>query len=144
VVLPERGVVPAVEMHNALAYVTRIGADGDQNDDASVTDFFGGKQQDPRVGHIMEHIDADGVFVLQTPQLYYRASFLDAITQAGGKLAEYSDDSALYVAAGYEVSVVDGWLGNIKVVTPKEFNLLIKLMGGGTKKRKDKYGGLGW
>ncbi|MBN2081928.1 2-C-methyl-D-erythritol 4-phosphate cytidylyltransferase [bacterium] len=141
VVLPERGVVPAVEMHNALAYVTRIGAG---EGDAAVTDFFGGKKQDPRIGHLMEHIDSEDVFVLQTPQLYYRASFQDAIAQAGDKLADYSDDSALYLAAGYEVSVIDGWLGNIKVVTPKEFNLLIKLMGGGTKKSKDKYGGLGW
>jgi len=144
-VLPERGAAPGVAMHNAIVHLTTIGDTEPANGDRPpVEGLFGGKKADHRVGHVMEHVDQDGLYVLQTPQLYYRASFLHALDQVGAELESFNDDSALYLAAGYEVAVVPGWLGNIKAVTQTELSLLLKLMGGPSKKKKDKYGGLGW
>ena len=144
-VLPERGAVPAVAMHNAVAYVTAIGDTESGNGDRPPVDpLFGARKADHRIGHIMEHSDNAALYVLQTPMLFNRASFIKALDHAGDNLADYTDDSALYMAAGYEVAVVPGRLGNIKAVTDAELGLLLKLMGAGTKKKKDKYGGLGW
>jgi 2-C-methyl-D-erythritol 4-phosphate cytidylyltransferase len=144
-VRPERGAVPAVAMHDALAYLTTIGDTEPGNGDRPPAEgLFGGKKADHRIGHIMEHVDQEGLYVLQTPQLYYRASFLAALDKVGEDLNRFQDDSALYLAAGCEVAVVPGWLGNVKAVTSTELGLLTKLMGGPAKKKKDKYGGLGW
>jgi 2-C-methyl-D-erythritol 4-phosphate cytidylyltransferase len=144
-VLPERGAAPGVPMHNAIVHLTTIGdvepANGDR---PAVEDVFGGRKSDHRIGHVMEHIDDNGLYVLQTPQLFYRASFLAAIDKVGDDLTDFNDDSALYLAAGYEVAVVPGWLGNIKAVSQTELSLLTKLMGAPSRKKKDKYGGLGW
>lgn len=144
-VLPERGAVPGVAMHNAVAFLTEIGdLEAGNGDRPAVDGVFGGKKADHRIGHIMEHVDHSGLYVLQTPQLYYRASFISALDKVGDELERFEDDSALYLAAGFEVAVVPGWLGNIKAVTQTELGLLLKLMGGPARKKKDKYGGLGW
>lgn len=144
-VLPERGAVPAVAIHDASAYVTAIGdLESGNGDGPPAEGFFGGKKSDHRLGHLMEHADREGLYAVQTPQFYYRASFLSALGKVGDDLARFEDDSALYLAAGYEVAVVPGRLGNIKAVTQSEMSLLLKLMGAPARKKKDKYGGLGW
>ena len=144
-VLPERGAVPGLMLTDGVAYLTAIGdPESGNGSQAPVDELFGGKKTDHRLGHLMEHVDPSALHLLQTPQLYYRESYLQALDNVGADLGGFADDSAIYLAGGYEVAVVPGPRGNIKVVTPADLRLLLKLMGGGTRKKKDKYGGLGW
>lgn len=144
-VLPERGAVPGLTLTDAAAHLTAIGdPESGNGSQPAVDELFGGKKTDHRLGHIMEHTDPAGLCLLQTPQLYHRQSFLKALDSLGDDLAAYADDSAVYLAGGFEVAVVPGLRGNLKVVTEADLRLLLKLMGGGTRKKKDRYGGLGW
>ena len=107
-------------------------------------DFFGGARAEARIGNLAAFTAPGEFYAMQTPQAYHRDSYLAAVDRAGDALDGYLDDTALYLAAGYGVAVVAGHPGNIRVNTADDFNVLLKLMGGGQKKRKDKYGGLGW
>jgi 2-C-methyl-D-erythritol 4-phosphate cytidylyltransferase len=143
-VRPGRGVAPALPAIDAAAYLTTIGETQTGNgESAAVGDVFGGDRADHRLGHLMEHVAGEELYLLQTPQLFYRDSYLKALAAVEDP-ADYDDDSALYIAGGFEVAVVAGRRGNIKVVAAEDLRLLLKLMGGGARKKKDKYGGLGW
>ena len=112
-VLPERGAVPGLQLTDGAAYLTAIGDQESGNgSQAPVDELFGGKKTDHRLGHLMEHADPSGLHLLQTPQLYYRESFCAALDGAGADLSGYADDSAIYLAGGYEVAVVPGPRGN--------------------------------
>lgn len=95
-------------------------------------------------GRLREYPPRGGMFLIQTPQAFERLSYLEALAKAGAALAEYGDDGSLYLAAGFEVELVPGAPGNLKLTTPEDLQLLLKLMGSGERKSKDKYGGLGW
>jgi len=142
-VKPEIGAVPGIALKDPPAYVTAIGETESSNGDTATDDFFGARA-DHRVGHVMEHPDPSGLYILQTPQAYYRESLEKALKAAKEDLADYADYSALYIGGGFEVAVVPGLLGNLKLVTSDDMAHLNRLMGGGARKKKDKYGGLGW
>jgi 2-C-methyl-D-erythritol 4-phosphate cytidylyltransferase len=131
------GAVPALAVSDTLAYIS---ATGESKQDV---DFFGRAVSTSTGGAITSYVERAGLYALQTPQFFERESYLDALGKAG-ELAQYSDDSALYIAGGYQVITVTGSPTNIKLTTPDDLHLLLKLMGGGEKKGKDKYGGLGW
>jgi 2-C-methyl-D-erythritol 4-phosphate cytidylyltransferase len=139
-VKPEIGAVPAISLPGVAAYVTSTKSDGGGPADA-MEDLLG-PRADHRMGHLMEHPDGEGLMLIQVPQAFYRASFLDAAGKAG-ELMRFSDDSALYLAGGFEVAAIPGHTGNLPVHTEGDFKLLAKLMGTGPRK-KDKYTGLGW
>lgn len=144
-VLPERGAVPGLPVTDGAAYLTMIGdPEAGNGSQPAVDELFGGKKTDHRLGHIMEHSDAAALCLLQTPQLYYRESFLKALDSLEDDLGQFDDDSSIYMAGGFEVAVIPGLRGNLRVVTEADLRLLLKLMGGATRKKKDRYGGLGW
>jgi len=144
-VQPERGSAPGLPLGSGAAYVTAIGDDsGTNGSQPPADDLFGGGKSDSRVGDVTKHAPAGGLYALQTPQAYNRETFLKALDDAGDDLTGYLDDSAVYIAAGFKVAVVAGHPSNIRVTSADDYHLLLKVMGGGQKKRKDKYGGLGW
>jgi len=115
---PGQGCVPALPVADSIAYATE--------------------------GLLSSYPERSGLHAVQTPQVFERASYLQALDSAGPALAGYTDDASLYLAAGFSVATVPGLPGNIKLTTADDMQLLLKLMGGGERKSKDKYGGLGW
>jgi 2-C-methyl-D-erythritol 4-phosphate cytidylyltransferase/2-C-methyl-D-erythritol 2,4-cyclodiphosphate synthase len=132
------GAVPAIAISDSVAYVDPSG------ESKADTDFFGKAVTTKTAGKIRTHAERENLNAIQTPQFFEAVSYREALDRVGDALASYSDDSALYIAGGYEVVCVPGLRGNIKLTTPDDMQLLLKLMGGGEKKGKDKYGGLGW
>ena len=135
---PGVGAVPAIAVCDTLAYVETTG------ENKAETDFFGRAVATRTTGRIASHVERANLYAVQTPQFFETASYRVALEKAGDALASYGDDSAVYIAAGYSVVCVPGSPQNIKLTTPDDMQLLLKLMGGGEKKGKDKYGGLGW
>lgn len=132
------GAVPALPVSDTVAYVDASG------ESKAETDFFGKAVTTKTAGKIRSHAEREGLYAIQTPQLFEATTYREALDRVGDALSSYADDSALYIAGGYEVACVPGARGNIKLTTPDDMQLLLKLMGGGEKKGKDKYGGLGW
>jgi 2-C-methyl-D-erythritol 4-phosphate cytidylyltransferase len=95
-------------------------------------------------GNLREYAPRGNMCAVQTPQAFERGSYLEALGKVGAKLAEFPDDGSLYLAGGFSVEVVPGYSGNLKLTAPEDLQILLKLMGGGERKHKDKYGGLGW
>lgn len=141
---PGIAAVPGIPAGRAVAHITSISGDESQNGNAADDVFGAGSTKDRRVGHVMEFSDPDQLYLLQSPQAYVCSEVKQAFEKAGDALDDYPDASAVYVAAGFEVAVVLGHTGNLAATDDQVFNLLNKLMGGGTKKKKDRYGGLGW
>ncbi|MDQ3022982.1 MAG: 2-C-methyl-D-erythritol 4-phosphate cytidylyltransferase [bacterium] len=135
---PRIGVVPAIAVSDTLAYVESTG------ETKAETDFFGKAVTTKTTGTIKSHADRENMYAVQTPQFFETLTYREALDRVGEGLAGFSDDSALYIAGGYSVVCVTGAPTNIKLTTPDDMQLLLKLMGGGEKKGKDKYGGLGW
>lgn len=138
-VKPEIGAAPVCEPPGVTAYMTSTKPETKDHD--AMEDLLG-PRADHRLGHLMEHPDGEGLMLVQSPQAYYRKSFVEAVEKVGD-LEKYADDSAVYLAGGFEVAAVAGHIGNLPVHTETDFKLLAKLMGTGPRK-KDKYTGLGW
>lgn len=112
------GAVPGLPLADSLAF-----ADGDA---------------------LREYPLRSGLHLIQTPQAFERTSYFEALETAGKRLAEFTDDGSLYLSAGYKVELVPGAAGNLKLTTAEDLQILLKLMGSGERKARDKYGGLGW
>jgi 2-C-methyl-D-erythritol 4-phosphate cytidylyltransferase len=132
------GAVPAIAICDTVAYVDASG------ESKAETDFFGKAVSTKTAGKIRQHAERDGLYAMQTPQFFEALTYREALDRVGDALGSYPDDSSLYIAGGYDVVCIPGAPGNIKLTTPEDMQLLLKLMGGGEKKSKDKYGGLGW
>jgi 2-C-methyl-D-erythritol 4-phosphate cytidylyltransferase len=135
---PRVGAVPGIPVSDTLAYIESTG------ETKAETDFFGNAVTTKTTGVIKSHVDRENMYAVQTPQFFETVTYREALDRVGAGLASYGDDSALYIAGGYRVVCVSGMPTNIKLTTPDDMQLLLKLMGGGEKKGKDKYGGLGW
>lgn len=134
---PGVGAVPAIAVSDTLAYIEASG------ESKTETDFFGKAVATKTAGNIKSYVGRENLYAVQTPQIFEAESYRKALA-AAKDLSSYSDDSALYIVGGFSVAVVPGSSTNIKLTTPDDLHLLLKLMGGGEKKGKDKYGGLGW
>ncbi len=148
-VKPHLGAVPGLPLGDTLAYAQLPGG-GDDTAAPAEDDWLAPKKK-ALLPHISGHPERGGVYVIQTPQLFYRDTYLEALSRLsadsgplGSELGAYTDDSSLFHAAGFEVCVVEGRAGNLKLTTPEDLKLLHKLMGTSEKKGKDRYGGLGW
>jgi len=69
-----------------------------------------------RDGVIVETIPRETVYLAQTPQ-GFRRDVLAAAVKAGRAAVEATDEAALAERAGYQVHVVDGDPGNVKITT---------------------------
>lgn len=147
-VRPNCGAVPALPLGDTVAYASQ--PEGSSGPAADADDWLAPKVKAalPRVSGYPKR---EGLMLIQTPQLFYRDSYLEALSRLmsdtgalGSELGGFTDDSSLYHAGGGEICLVEGRAGNLKLTTPEDLKLLHKLMGTSEKKGKDRYGGLGW
>jgi 2-C-methyl-D-erythritol 4-phosphate cytidylyltransferase len=63
------------------------------------------------------------LWFIQTPQVFRRDWFAEALARVDGRLAECPDDVAVLEAAGFRVSVIPGEPFNVKVTTREDLLL---------------------
>ena len=68
-------------------------------------------------GRVQRTLDRSQLWLIQTPQVFRRAWFAQALARAGRRLERFSDDAALVEAAGYPVRIISGDPFNLKVTT---------------------------
>ena len=65
-------------------------------------------------------LDRDQLWFVQTPQVFRRDWFVEALTRADHQRSGFPDDAALMESAGFHVWMVPGDPLNIKVTTPED------------------------
>lgn len=75
---------------------------------------------------VVDTVDRSELVHVQTPQGFPRAELRAAYAAAD---REYTDDAALFSAAGHEVAVVEGEPGAFKITTPWDLNRAEHLLG---------------
>lgn len=65
---------------------------------------------------------------VQTPQIFERRLYLDALKRAVQEGQDYTDDCQLAEAAGYPVRLVESDYGNIKITTPEDVSVAESLL----------------
>lgn len=74
-------------------------------------------------------LDRDALWFVQTPQVFRRDWFADALGQANGTLDTFPDDAAVVESAGYTVRMIPGDPLNIKVTTREDLVLAEAILG---------------
>jgi len=77
-------------------------------------------------GKITENIDRQGLFTVQTPQIFKGDMLKDAYSKFTGE--SVTDDSAVVTNAGYAVHIVEMPPTNIKITTPDDLEKAEKLL----------------
>ena len=72
-------------------------------------------------GVIVDTIPRETVYLAQTPQ-GFRREVLAAAVRLGREGTEATDEAALAERAGYQVHVVDGDPGNVKITTQEDLD----------------------
>ena len=68
-------------------------------------------------------LDRDHLWFVQTPQVFRREWFAQALERADHRLTHFPDDAALLESAGFPVSMVSGDPLNVKVTTKEDLLL---------------------
>ncbi len=68
-------------------------------------------------------LDRERLWLMQTPQVFRRDWFAQALSQADHRLSEFPDDAALFESAGYSVRLIPGDPLNLKVTTKDDLLL---------------------
>jgi len=76
--------------------------------------------------HVVDTVDRDELVHVQTPQGFPRAELVAAYAAAD---RDYTDDAALFSAAGHEVVVVEGEPRGFKITTPWDLQRAENLLG---------------
>ena len=85
-----------------------------------VTDTL--KRVDRATGEVTETVDRNGLWRAQTPQGFPRAMLQRAYESVGAAArADFTDEAALFEAAGYRVRLVRDSVRNIKITTVHDF-----------------------
>jgi 2-C-methyl-D-erythritol 4-phosphate cytidylyltransferase len=79
-------------------------------------------------GRLVENLDRSRVMLAQTPQGFAYPLLVRAHYEAAETGLEGDDDSALVSAGGHAVTVVEGELGNIKLTTAEDLEMLEALI----------------
>ena len=74
-------------------------------------------------GIVTETVDRDGLFELQTPQIFAPEVIKAALTNAKNKAIAVTDDCAAVEQLGFRVRLTDGARDNIKLTTKDDFIL---------------------
>ena len=80
-------------------------------------------------GEVRATVDRSELVAVQTPQGFPRAGLAAAYAQAARDGIEYTDDAALFAAAGGSVRVVDGDARAFKITTPWDLHRAEQLVG---------------
>lgn len=80
-------------------------------------------------GFVIDTPDRNGLWRVQTPQVFDRAALCAAMAAALTEGKDYTDDCQLMEAAGHRVKLVAGVDTNLKLTTPEDIRLAEALMG---------------
>ena len=80
-------------------------------------------------GYVIDTPDRNGLWRVQTPQVFDRAALCAAMAAALTAGKDYTDDCQLMEAAGHRVKLVAGVDTNLKLTTPEDIRLAQALMG---------------
>lgn len=83
-------------------------------------------------GEIVAAVDRSELAAAQTPQGFPRALLESSYAAAMASGAEYTDDAALFAAAGHPVRHIDGSARAFKITTPADLDRARHLLGGST------------
>lgn len=72
------------------------------------------------VSRIIETPDRSTLVSVQTPQVFEKALYLDALEKANSEAKEYTDDCQLIESLGQDVYIIEGDYKNIKITTPDD------------------------
>lgn len=81
-----------------------------------------------RDGRVVETVDRSPIWYAQTPQVARRDWFVQAAERARDDGFVGTDDVSLLEHAGFEVAVVDGSAGNLKITRPDDLPLAEALL----------------
>ncbi len=79
-------------------------------------------------GYVKKTIDRNNVWMVQTPQVFWRIKLLNAIDFSEEKNMEATDESSMMESLGYKVSVVQGDCNNFKITTRKDWERAAKII----------------
>lgn len=108
---------PFVEPQDVLAVVQKARESGAATLGAPVRDTL---KRVAEQGRIIETLPRDGVWQVQTPQVFRREWLLAAHRRAVQDSRPATDDAALMEYFGYPVSVVAGSAWNVKITGPED------------------------
>lgn len=74
-----------------------------------------------RKGIIADTPDRSLLYLTQTPQVFRRSIYADAMALAADQGRDYTDDCQLVEALGLQVTMTQGDYSNIKLTTPEDF-----------------------
>ena len=77
-------------------------------------------------GAVLETVTRDGLWAVQTPQVFRAAALRDVYGRSD--LAPATDDAALLERAGYRVRLVPSAAANVKITTPADLPLAAALL----------------
>ncbi|MBE6591771.1 MAG: 2-C-methyl-D-erythritol 4-phosphate cytidylyltransferase [Ruminococcaceae bacterium] len=75
-------------------------------------------------GFINEDVDREGLFAVQTPQVFYCDIYRAALGAAEKSGISVTDDNSLVTAAGFAVKLVDIHNKNLKITTPEDLDIV--------------------
>lgn len=73
--------------------------------------------------HVRLTLDREGLWLVQTPQVFDRRWFAEALARLNGMLDRFPDDAAMLEWAGFQVQMVPGDPWNLKVTTREDLLL---------------------
>jgi 2-C-methyl-D-erythritol 4-phosphate cytidylyltransferase len=76
---------------------------------------------------VIETIDRENLFIIQTPQLFSYKSLISSYLKCGNRV-NFTDESALIENAGYKVNITNGKIGNIKLTNQDDLTGLKMLL----------------
>lgn len=83
-----------------------------------------------REGRVVETVDRDGLWAVQTPQVFRADLLREAHRRAAAGGVRATDDAALVEGLGAEVRLVPGLPGNVKITRPEDLALAEAILRG--------------
>ena len=120
------GARPLVRSEDVAAVITAAEQSGAAALAVPVKDTL--KRTDEQ-GFVIDTPDRNGLWRVQTPQVFDRAALCAAMAAALTAGKDYTDDCQLMEAAGHRVKLVAGVDTNLKLTTPEDIRLAEALMG---------------
>lgn len=81
-----------------------------------------------KTGTIVDTPDRSTLVAIQTPQVFEKNLYLDALDDAAAKGLDFTDDCQLVERIGAKVKCVDGDYGNIKITTPEDVPMALSIL----------------
>ena len=120
------GARPLVRAENVAAVISAAQENGAAALAVPVKDTL--KRTDEN-GMVIDTPDRNGLWRVQTPQVFDRAALCAAMAAAVAEGKDYTDDCQLMEAGGHRVKLVAGLDTNLKLTTPEDIRLAEALMG---------------